>query len=71
MPTDGVTHINNEYLSLKTLRTAVCEIGDWIKIFVSSIVERHTFQTEDMSYSRLNMSVVQDLKDDFGTIRAL
>lgn len=47
------------------------EIGDWIKIFVSSIMERHTFQTEDMSYSRLNMSVVQDLKDDFGTIRAL
>lgn len=47
------------------------EIGDWIKIFVSSIVERHTFQAEDMSYSRLNMSVVQDLKDDFGTIRAL
>ena len=71
MPADGVTHINNEYLSLKTLRTAVYEIGDWIKIFVSSIMERHTFQTEDMSYSRLNMSVVQDLKDDFGTIRAL
>lgn len=45
------------------------EIGDWIKIFVSSIVERHTFQTEDMSYSRLNMSVVQDLKDDFGTLK--
>ena len=58
MPAHGVTHINNEYLSLKTLRKAVYEIGDWIKIFVSSIVERHTFQTEDMSYSRLNMSVV-------------
>ena len=71
MPTDGVTHINNEYLNLNTLRTAVYEIGHWIKIFVSSIVERHTFQTDDMSYSRLNMSVVQDLKDDFGTIRAL